>query len=385
MSPTSDRRRVYLDYNATAPVRPEVREATWPLLFGEPETGAFGNASSVHWAGQAARKHLEAARLRIAQLVQRKPSEVLFPSGGTEADNLALFGTLLHPKAKAPRLVLSAVEHPAVMAAADRLRERGVDVQTVSVDPEGRLDLDGLDRALTTPTTLVAVMAVNNETGVILDVPAVVERAHRAGAQVLVDAVQAPGRIPIPAADLVVLSGHKIGGLKGAGCLLRSAVVPMRPEVVGGPQERGLRAGTEDVAAVVALDVALHAAEAQRARETERLGALQQRLESGLCGLPGVRIVGAGAPRVAGVTTAVFEDVGSEAVLQGLDLEGFAASSGSACSSGSLEPSHVLTAMGYDGPTALSAVRFSLGWASTEADVDALLDTLPTVVARARA
>ncbi len=380
------RRRVYLDYNATAPVRPEVRDAVAPILFADPSTGHYGNASSVHWAGQTARKSLEAARSRLAEATGRKPSEVLFPSGGTEADNLALFGSLLHPKGGPQRLVLSAVEHPAVRAAAGRLKELGVDVEEVPVDPQGNLDLDALKRALTTPTGLVATMAVNNETGVCSDLNAIGQWVRASGARWLVDAVQAAGRLPLPTEpDLVVLSGHKLGGLKGAGCLLRRSDQPLMPALVGGPQERGLRAGTEDVAAAVSLEVAHRTADERRGAEQARLRALQARLEEALQELAGVEIVGAAAPRVAGVTTAVFADVDSEVVLQGLDLEGIAASSGSACSSGSLEPSHVLEAMGYGPEAALSAVRFSFGWASTQDDLETLLDALPRVLARARA
>ncbi len=377
--------RVYLDYNATAPVRPEVRQAVEPLLFGALDEGHFGNASSVHWAGQAARRALEGARSRVAARLQRRPSEIVFTSGGSEADNLALRGVLLHPTVRKPRLVISAVEHPAVRAPALALREAGVEVIEVPVDADGRLDLDRLDAALAVPTTLVSVMAVNNETGVILPTSQIQERVHRAGARLHVDAVQAAGRIPLPTeADLITLSGHKLGGLPGAGVLAVREDFPLAGQQLGGPQERGHRAGTESVATAVALAEALGISDDRREAENERLAPLLRRLEETLLGLGGVRIVGAGALRVAPVTTAVFADVDGEAVLQGLDLEGIATSSGSACSSGSLEPSHVLLAMGISGSEAMSAVRFSLGWATTEADVDRTIQVLPMVVARAR-
>jgi cysteine desulfurase len=378
-------RRVYLDYNATAPVRPEVQAAVTPLLFGEPAAGAFGNASSIHWAGRAARKHLERARATVATRFARKASEVLFTSGGTEADNLALFGVLLHPAEKRKRLVVSAVEHPAVLAAAHRLRELGVEVVTIPVDGDGRLDLDALEAALRVPTALVSVMAVNNETGVCAPVAEVVRRARAAGAWVHVDAVQAAGRLPLPVeADLIALSGHKLGALKGSGALVIRDQIPLRAEVVGGPQERGRRAGTEPVPQAVALATALELAEVEREHEAARLGALRDALEAALLAIPHTRILGRGAPRIAGTVAAVFPGLEGDSLLQALDLAGFAASSGSACSSGSLEPSHVLLAMGVPREEALGAVRFSLGWGSQPCDVTQLVETLPDLVAQLR-
>lgn len=375
--------RVYLDHNATSPVRPEVRTAVAELMFAGPGSDLFGNASSVHWAGQAARRRLEAARAELAAAFSRRPAEVIFTSGGTEADNLALFGVLGHPSVARPRLLISAVEHPAVLAAADALARRGVDVARIGVDAEGALDLEALSAALETPTTLVSVMAVNNETGVVSPISEVVARAHAAGALVHVDAVQAVGRRPLdPSPDLVTVSGHKLGGLRGVGALLTRDRVPLAPQVLGGPQERGHRAGTEPVALAVSLATALTVAEGARGAEMARLRVLRDRIDAGLDALEGVRRVG--GDRVDNTTCAVFSGVDGEAVLQGLDLEGVAASSGSACSSGSLEPSHVLRAMGIPEAEALAAVRFSLGWSSTAADVDRLLEVLPGVLARAR-
>ncbi|MEO1337408.1 MAG: cysteine desulfurase family protein, partial [Myxococcota bacterium] len=377
--------RVYLDYNATAPVRPEVRQAVEPILFGEVTEGRFGNASSVHWAGQAARRALESARARVANVLSRKPSEVIFTSGGSEADNLALRGVLLHAKVQRPRLLISAVEHPAVRGPALALQQSGVDVVEIPVDANGQLRLDALEAELQTPTTLVSVMAVNNETGVCLPIDEVIRLARAAGAQVHVDAVQAAGRCPLPSdADLITLSGHKLGGLPGAGVLAFRDDQPLAAQQLGGPQERGHRAGTESVASAVALATALDLAETHRPREVVRLRRLRDQLEAGLALLPDVRVVGAEAHRVTAVSTVLFEHVDGETVLQGLDLEGIATSSGSACSSGSLEPSHVLLAMGIDGHTAMAAVRFSLGWASEQADIERALAVLPNVVERAR-
>lgn len=373
--------RVYLDYNATAPVRPEVRARVEPLLFGPVGGGGFGNASSIHWAGQVARRELERARGQVAARFGRKPSEVVFTSGGTEADHLALHGVLLHPSVSKPRLVTTAVEHPAILEAAEALEDRGVAVTRVAVHPDGALDLAALDRALDPPPTLVSVMAVNNETGVVLDLAAVKTRVRSAGAWLHVDAVQAPGRIALPDADLISLSGHKLGGLKGAGVLVTRASVPLLRQVHGGPQERGLRAGTEDVASAVALAEALELAETERAATTARLGHLSARLGSGLEAL-GAEVVG--GVRAPGTVTVVFSDLESEALLQALDLAGVAASSGSACSSGSLAPSHVLTALGYPERAARSAVRFSFGWASRPSDVDRVLAVLPALLAQVR-
>lgn len=382
--------RVYLDYNATAPLRPEVRRAIEPLLFADPEDGRFGNPSSIHWAGQAARKALETARAKVAAMFSRRPSEVIFTSGGTEANNLAVFGVARRGRgpARPARLLVSAVEHPAVLAPARALEAEGVVVEYLPVTTDGQLDLDALDRALLEPASLISVMAVNNETGVISPIEEVIRRARAKGVVVHVDAVQAIGRIDarrLDGAELLTISGHKLGAQKGCGVLLARAELPISPLLHGGPQERGHRAGTEDVAAATGLSVALELAIAEREEESARLGALRARLDASLAAIEGARILGAGAPRVASTTTVVFGGVDGDVLLQALDLEGIAASSGSACSSGSLEPSHVLIAMGVPPREALSAVRFSLGHGSTAADVERVLAVLPALVARVRA
>ena len=379
--PTPTPERVYLDYNATAPVRPEVRARVEPLLFGPIRRGDFGNASSVHWAGQAARRALEAARSEVAMGFDRRPSEVIFTSGGTEADHLALHGVLLHPSVSAPRLVTTTVEHPAILDAAEALEDRGVTVIRVGVTADGALDLAAFERALDPPPTLVSIMAVNNETGVVMDLATVADRTRSSGAWLHVDAVQAPGRIPLPRADLISVSGHKLGGLKGAGALITRESVPLLRQLHGGPQERGLRAGTENVAAAVALAEAFRQAENQREHHAPHLEHLSSRLAAGLAEL-GAEIVG--QCRAPGTVNAVFSDLRSEALLQALDLAGIAASSGSACSSGTLSPSHVLTALGYPEHAARSAVRFSFGWASHAEDVDRVLKVLPDVLAQVR-
>jgi cysteine desulfurase len=329
---------------------------------------------------------LEGARARVAARTGRKPSEVVFTSGGSEADNLALAGAIrpLLRRTGRARLVISSVEHPAVAEPAAELEREGAEVVRIGVDGEGRLDLDALDRAL--PADWVAVMAVNNETGVVLPIGEVIARAQRAGARVHVDAVQAAGRVDLPLeAELLALSGHKLGAPKGIGVLLTRAGVSLEPSLRGGPQERGRRAGTEPVALAVgfarALEIALDAREAEEAR----LRPLRERLDAALSALPAVRILGAATERIAGTTAALFGGVEGESLLVALDLEGIAASSGSACSSGSLEPSPVLLAMGVPKAEALSAVRWSLGWASRESDVERVLEILPRIVERLRA
>lgn len=377
------RRRIYLDYNATRPVRPVVRRMVEPILFGAPIDGAFGNASSVHWAGQEARRHLEGARIRIAARLARKPGEIVFTSGGTEADNLALTGLL--QRAASPRLLLSSVEHPAVDAPAHAWARRGAEVLRIPARPSGALDFEGLEAALDPPPTLVSVMAVNNETGIIHDIPTLRLLTAKVGCALHVDAVQAAGRLPLANwdADLVTLSGHKLGGLPGVGVLAIREELGLAPALLGGPQERGHRAGTEAVAAAVSLAVALDAAEGERETEMPRQESLRDRLDLTLRSLPGCSLLDA-APRVASVTCALFDGVDGEALLQALDLEGVAASSGSACSSGSLEPSHVLRAMGCSPEHALSAVRFSLGSETTPEEIDAVGALLPPLLDRVR-
>ncbi|MFO0727282.1 MAG: cysteine desulfurase family protein [Myxococcota bacterium] len=368
--------RVYLDYNATAPPDPAIREEVAAL------EAATGNASSIHWAGREAKRALEGARGAVAKIFGRKPSEILFTSGGSEANNLALFGTLEASGRR--RLLTSAVEHPSVLESAKALGRRGIEHQAIGVDGAGRLDLSALGALLAGPPALVSVMAANNETGVVSDLGGVIALAKAHGAILHVDAVQAAGRIPLPLeADLITLSGHKLGGHKGAGVLVRRANIPLAPLIHGGPQERGFRAGTEPFPLYFSLARALEATLARAEAEIPRLRALQERLEEGLVAL-GAQVLGAGAPRLVNTTSVLFAGVEAETLLVALDLEGIAASSGSACSSGSVEPSHVLVAMGQSPAEALSAVRFSTGRGTTATEIEALLAILPRVLAQVR-
>ena len=373
--------RIYLDYNATAPLAPEVRDWLRRAL----DEDFYGHPSSVHWSGQNARKQLEDARTRIARITERKPSEIFFTSGGTEANNLALRGTLRGARGQAQRLLISAVEHPSVLEPARRLAAEGANLETIPVGRDGLIDLEWLTRALQTPTTLVSVMAVNNETGVVSPVSEVIRLAHAAGAFVHVDAVQAAGKLPLPLeADLLSLSGHKLGAPPGIGVLVAREAAKLRPEMLGGPQERGHRGGTESIMLATAMALALEHAEAHRAAESARLLALRESLERALLSLPGVAIVGRDTQRAPGTTNATFAGIEGDALLQALDLAGIAASSGSACSSGSLEPSQVLLAMGLSVEEAKSAVRFSLGFRTQSEEIETLLSILPSLLGRAR-
>ena len=347
---------VYLDHNATSPVRPAVSTAVSGAL------SLVGNASSVHGFGRAARRVVEDARDRIAALVGSRPDQVVFTSGGTEANNLALRGT-------APsRILVSAVEHHSVLEAVP-------DLEMIPVDRDGIVDLAALESMLAIGGTpaLVSVMLANNETGVIQPVAEVARTARRLGAMVHCDAVQAAGKLPVRLGDLGVhaltLSAHKMGGPQGTGALVVGEGVSLAPIVQGGGQERGRRAGTETVALIAGFGAAAEVA-GRDVGESERLLHLRDDLERRLAGAaPAARVFGTGAPRLPNTTCVTMPGVASETQVMALDLAGVAVSAGSACSSGKVTTSHVLRAMGVDEAEAATAIRVSLGWTSTEADV----------------
>ncbi|ADU51342.1 aminotransferase class V [Thermaerobacter marianensis DSM 12885] len=377
-------RRVYLDYAATTPVRPEVRRRMMAVL-----EEAWGNPSSLHHAGRAARAVIDEARAQVAGLLKCRPREVIFTSGGTEADNLALKGVALAHGDRGRHIVTTAVEHPAVLHACAALERQGFDVSYVPVDGDGRVDPERVAAALRPDTILVSVMLVNNEVGTIQPVAEIARAARARGVLVHTDAVQAAGVLPLDVealgVDLLSLSAHKIGGPKGAGALYVRAGTELLPLLDGGGQERRLRSGTENTAAIAGFGLAAELAGREREERVTRLAGLQRRLEEGLLArIPGARIHGAGAPRAPHITNVGLPGVTADTVLIQLDLEGIAASSGSACSAGTPEPSHVLQAMGLSEADAFSAVRFSLGDGTTEADIDRVLDVLPEVVERAR-
>ncbi len=377
--------RIYFDHNATTPVDPRVVDAVTAALRDE-----FGNASSVHSFGQKAKARLDEAREQVAALIGAQPSEVVFTSGGTESDNMALRGVAewLAPTGKR-HLVASAIEHEAILATLRQLRKRGWEVTLVPADSRGLVGPDAVDAACTDRTALVSVMLANNEVGTIQDVATIAARARARGILVHTDAVQAVGRIPVDVSvlgvDLLSLSGHKFYGPKGVGALWIRRGTRLLATATGGRQERNRRAGTENVPSIVGLGVAAAIAAESLDADARRIGALRDRLEAGiLARVPRTHVNGAGAPRVPTTTNIGFEGIEAESLLIALDLEGIAVSTGSACSSGTLEPSHVLKAMGLPLHDTQNALRISLGRSSTDAQVDRLLEVLPGIVARLR-
>ena len=374
---------VYLDHAASAPLRPEAREALLPFL-----DGRFGNPSSIHRFGREARAALEDARARLARVIGAAPGEVVFTRAGTEADNLAVLGRA-RTLPGAP-VAVSAIEHSAVLASARAAANEGSPLVVLPVDGDGVVRLDAVDAALQSRPAVVSVMWANNEVGVLQPVGEVAARCRAAGVAFHSDAVQALGKVAVRVddvpVDLLAFSAHKVGGPKGVGALYVRRGTRLQPLLHGGGQERGMRPGTEDVAGAAAFAAAAEAAEAERGEAMARIGALRDRLEAGLRdAVPGLVVNAANAPRLPTVCNLSVPGADPEALLMGLDLEGIAASSGSACSSGAVEPSHVLTAMGIVPELAGPSVRFSLGWTTTEAEIERVLRVFPRVVERARA
>jgi len=364
--------RVYLDWNATTPLRPEAREAmatAWDIL---------GNPSSVHAEGRQARRLVEEARDRIAGALGALPRNVVFTSGGTEANALALAPGLRRGSGlPVERLAVSAIEHPSVLAGGRFPAEA---ISTVGVTRPGLLDLDQLRATLDGgPPTLVSVMLANNETGAMQPVKEAGEIVHAAGGLLHVDAIQAFGKIPFDLskinADIATLSAHKIGGPKGVGAVvLAEGVSGPEPLLRGGGQERGHRAGTENVAGIAGFGAAVKAAMGALDGDGTRLETLRNRLESGLRQTPGVFVFSDEAPRLPNTTLFTVPGLKAETAVIGFDLAGIAVSSGSACSSGKVQPSHVLKAMGFGPELAQGAVRLSLGWSTSDADIDRCLE-----------
>jgi cysteine desulfurase len=367
--------RVYLDWNATAPMRREARDALADAL-------AFpGNPSSVHAEGRAAHHVIERAREEVAALIAAKPADVFFTSGGTEANMLALTPAIETVGEKRPRerLLMSAIEHASVRAGG---RFPRVAIAEVAVDADGRVDLAALAQSVANvPRPLVAIMLANNETGVVQPIAQAAAIVHAAGGLLMVDAVQAVGRMPCEigalGADLLTLSAHKIGGPKGVGALVRAseAIHLPNPLIRGGGQERGVRAGTENVAGIAAFGAAAAAARRQAAAEAAHMLALRNALEEGLRAIsPRAVIFGAAAERLPNTTLFSLEGMRAETAVIAFDLEGVAVSSGAACSSGKVQPSHVLAAMGVSPALLRGAVRVSLGWNTTKADIERFFD-----------
>ena len=366
---------IYLDHNATTPLLPEVREAMLPWL-GE----HYGNPSSVHRAGRLARQALESARVQVAELVGAQAEEVIFTSGGTEANALALEGYL---EAAGGGLLVASTEHAAVRDAADRLARRGTAVHEIAVDAAGLIQADELRVALTQyRPSLVSIMWANNETGVVQDLATLGEIIREAGVRLHSDGVQAAGKLPVDfaAVDLLTLSAHKINGPKGVGALVRRREIALAARQPGGGQEQGLRGGTENLAGIVGFGVAAAAARRELAVRDAQWRALRDELEQGLAALPGVQIHGRDAARVGNTCQFTVDGFESEALLMALDRAGFAVSSGSACHAGSGEPTHVLRAMGVPRERAFGAVRVSLGHGNDAADIRRFLAELGRIV-----
>jgi cysteine desulfurase len=376
----------YLDHAATTPVLPEVKEAMLGTLDED-----FGNPSSVHAAGRRARQLVEDARDRVALAIGASPAEVVFTGGGTEADNLALKGAVEKLRGNGDHVVVAAFEHHAVLDPAKWLSHRGFEVSVVGVTPDGHVEPERIAEAVRPSTLLVSVMAVNNEIGTIQDVAAIAAAVRAVNPNTLVhtDAVQALGNIPVDVhgwgVDLAAFAAHKLGGPKGVGALFVRSSVPVEAIVHGGGQERGLRSGTQNVAGIAGFGVAAEIAAKEVHEKADRLGPLRDELEMGVrAAVPDVVVNGSRDGRVAGNLNVCIPRAEGETMLLLLDEMGIACSSGSACASGALDPSHVLLALGISKDLAKGSLRFSLGRASTKADITAVLDVFGDVIARAR-
>jgi len=376
--------RFYFDHNATTPVSPEVIQATMGCL-----AEVYGNASSIHHFGQLAKQRLELARRQTAALIGAQPQEIVFTSGGTEADNLALFGIVRHATRPQKHMVTTTIEHPAVLNACTQLEREGVAVTYVRVGASGVVDPDDVRRALRPSTMLVSVMHANNELGTVQPIAEITRITREAAVYLHSDGVQALGKIPVDVhalgVDLYSMSGHKIYSPKGVGALFVRKGTRMSPILFGGHHEHERRPGTENVPGAVALGCA--AAGAARDLETRAadLSALRDRLENGILNrIPGTGVNGARDKRTPNTSNIYFDGIEGEALVIALDLHGFAVSTGAACSSGAVEPSHVLTAIGLTPERARASIRFSLGRSNRIEEVDALVDAVEDAVRHLR-
>lgn len=372
---------VYLDHNATTATDPAVVEAMLPYL-----SGLCGNASSRHEYGRAARRAIDEARSKVAAAVGAHASEVVFTSGGSEANNLLIKGAAACLKPGV--LAVSAIEHPCVIRPAEQLRKRGWTLHKLAVDAAGRVDVASFQALIAEQPRIVSVMLANNETGVVQDIASLATQARAAGAWFHTDAVQAVGKMAVDFRQLnaagvnaLSLSAHKIGGPKGAAALVLDKRLDIEPLIAGGGHERGLRSGTENVAAIVGFGVACELAAARLAEVAPRLLALREQLESGLVAL-GSTLFGRGAERLPNTSYFAFPDIDGETLVGHLDRAGYALASGAACSSANPEPSHVLRAMGVEAELARGAVRVSLGAGNSAAEVDGFLAALQATVLR---
>jgi cysteine desulfurase len=374
-------RRVYLDNNATSPLLPEVFEAMRPYYFEQ-----FGNASSIHQQGQQARAAVERAREQVADLLNCRPAEIVFTSGGTEGDNLALFGMV---KA-GDHVITSAIEHHAVLNACKRLEQMGCAVTYLPVDGQALVDPDDVQRALRPETKLISIILANNETGALQPVSEIGKIAAEADVYFHTDAVQAAGKVPLDVkeigCDLLTITGHKMHGPQGAGALYVRKGTLLQPLFYGGRHERSRRAGTENLPGIVGLGKAAEIARSGfEDGSVVRMASLRDRLQRGIVEwVDQVGVNSGSAPRVPNTTNIHFDCIEGEAMVIALDLKGLSVSTGAACSSGAIEPSHVLTAMGLSPDEARASLRFSLGKQNTAEDIDFALELVPEVVGRLR-
>ncbi len=375
-------RQVYMDHGATTPVREEVLEAMLPFLREQ-----YGNPSSVHAKGRAVRSAVENAREKTALALGANTEEIYFTSGGTESNNIALRGAAKKQK-KPGHIITSVVEHHAVLDVCRDLEKEGHRVTYLPVDSSGLLDPAAVEKAITPETFIISIMAANNEIGTLQPVGEI--GAIAAGHNILfhTDAVQVTGQLPVDVkklqVDLLSLSAHKFNGPKGVGALYRRKGVKIDPLYRGGGQERKLRPGTENVPGIIGLSRALELSVEEIPRKTKTLQSLRDRLIRGLLKIDDVVLNGHPEKRLPGNVNVSFKYIEGESILLGLDMQGIAASSGSACSSGSLDPSHVLSAIGLDHHTAHGSIRFTMGWGNSEADLDYVLDKVPGVVEKLR-
>ncbi len=376
---------IYLDYNATSPVRPDVRQRMAAFLEGN-----FGNPSSLHAAGRQARAAVEAVRAQILAALGDPTGQLIFTSGGTEADNLALKGIARALRSKGNHLMVSSVEHHAVLHAAEALVKEGFRVTVIPVDRYGTVDLQALEKEVTPQTVLISVMHANNEVGTIQSVEEISRMARERGILFHTDAVQSFGKIDVNVrrlgADLASISSHKLGGPKGAGALYLRQGIRVQSILHGGPHEHGFRAGTENAPGIVGMGAAADLSLAEKAGGVlQRVERLRDRLQAGLFEkIPEIELNGHPTHRLPGTLNVSLKDCHGETLLMALDLAGTCVSTGSACSSGSTEPSHVLVAMGLPAARIEGSIRFSLGWGTTEVEIEEVLQKVPPIVERIR-
>lgn len=376
--------RIYLDHAATTPVDPAVAQAMQPYL-----DAVFGNPSAVYRDGQAAQAGVEEARRQVAALLKAEPASIFFTSGGSESDNWAIKGTAFALRARGRHLITTAIEHPAVLGTCAFLERCGFEITYLPVDSVGLVDPKALKAAIQDDTILVSVMAANNEIGTVEPIAELAAVAHAAGVRFHTDAVQACGNVSMDVraldVDLLSLSGHKFYGPKGVGALYVRPGCKLEPLIHGGEQERGRRAGTENTADIVGLGAAAALAAADQAAGARREAALRDALIAGLTAIPGVRLTGHPERRLPGNASFCFDDLRSEALLTALDLAGIEASGGSACTAGSLNPSHVLTAIGVPENQARNALRLTLGRGTTAEQIEQTVTAVRRIVERLRA